>query len=51
VRLQAYRLHVRTFQHSKQPQANAELAALLAERFPQSPLAVHHRVWAAIGYR
>jgi SAM-dependent methyltransferase len=30
---------------------DAELAALLAERFPQSPLAVHHRVWAAIGYR
>jgi SAM-dependent methyltransferase len=30
---------------------DAELAALLAERFPHSPLVVHHRVWAVIGYR
>ena len=30
---------------------DAELAALLRERFPADPLAVPHRVWAAIGTR
>jgi hypothetical protein len=30
---------------------STELATTLAERFPEDPLSVPHRVWAAVGRR